>query len=78
MNSRVSGQCSHAKSVIVNYLPCSLPKPALDLMDTMLELDPNKRCNAEQALISPWLKHIDPKLVQPPEYVLCIQHFSLA
>lgn len=41
-----------------------MPAPALDLLDKMLELDPEKRITAADALKSAWLKN-----VQPEQYV---------
>jgi cyclin-dependent kinase 12/13 len=36
-----------------------LPERALDLMDRMLTLDPEKRCSADESLSSPWLRNLN-------------------
>ncbi|XP_044753976.1 cyclin-dependent kinase 12 isoform X1 [Coccinella septempunctata] len=44
-----------------------MPASALELLDKMLELDPDKRITAEDALKSPWLKNINPEQISAPE-----------
>ncbi|XP_045474588.1 cyclin-dependent kinase 12 isoform X2 [Harmonia axyridis] len=44
-----------------------MPASALELLDKMLELDPEKRISAEDALKSPWLKNINPEQISAPE-----------
>lgn len=43
-----------------------MPASALDLLDKMLDLDPDKRITAEDALRSPWLKNINPDEMPTP------------
>lgn len=44
-----------------------LPPHALDLLDQMLELDPERRITAEAALRSPWLAQVRPDRMAPPD-----------
>lgn len=48
-----------------------MPSAALELLDKMLELDPDKRITAEDGLKSPWLK-----AVAPEKYAFCELTFS--
>ncbi|CAH8501511.1 unnamed protein product [Schistosoma turkestanicum] len=43
-----------------------IPPHAVDLLDHMLQLDPQRRCSAREALGSPWLRNIDPTKISPP------------
>ncbi|XP_054716977.1 cyclin-dependent kinase 12-like [Uloborus diversus] len=47
-----------------------MPTPALDLLDQMLELDPDRRITAENSLKCQWLKDIHPEEMAPPNLPL--------
>lgn len=45
-----------------------IPRPALDILDRMLILDPSKRISAEEALKSFWLSNVVPDDIPPPNF----------
>ncbi|GBN26786.1 Cyclin-dependent kinase 13 [Araneus ventricosus] len=47
-----------------------MPGQALDLLDQMLELDPERRITAENSLKCQWLKDIHPDRMEPPNLPL--------
>ncbi|XP_074033895.1 cyclin-dependent kinase 12-like isoform X2 [Leptinotarsa decemlineata] len=52
---------------------------ALEILDEMLMLDPDKRITVEDALNSSWLKNINPERITPPElpkHMICHELLS--
>ena len=53
----------------------SLPRPALELLDKMLTLDPARRISAKECLVSSWLVDIHPQHITPPKFVM-VYHYG--
>ncbi|XP_066998284.2 cyclin-dependent kinase 12 isoform X2 [Anabrus simplex] len=54
------------RRLLEDYESC-MPGTALELLDKMLQLDPEKRITAEDALKSAWLKNVCPEKMPCPE-----------
>lgn len=52
---------------VLSFLATRLPKDALDLLDGMLTLDPDKRTTAEDALNCGWLQTSGTGKLSQPE-----------
>lgn len=50
----------HIRKLREEYEHC-MPPSALDLLDKMLRLDPEKRITADEALKAAWLKNVCPE-----------------
>ncbi|CAI2349228.1 unnamed protein product [Caenorhabditis sp. 36 PRJEB53466] len=56
-----------------------MPRDAVDLLDKMLTLNPDKRISAKEALLHPWIRSLDNAVVQPlllPKHQDCHEMWS--